>query len=512
MELMRLIPFFIQGSVSTTFFTSRPFLTVFGFALFARWGLSVMGGDVAASFTPAGLELLSYGNLSSTPWLLSDTILLVLGLLALLEFGAASNDDLRIWYNQSLWLVQPGSSFVVNYTFADTEIVLFLEFFASLLPATPVAVAALGGDMSSAGLSPAAQVGDVLVWIGHIATVVWAGLLATITWLLGRLRGAVVEIVEELDEDNTLGLQTLMHWTETGWTAIGIFILFILPTLALILAGLTIATLFFIRKYFEHRERRMYVPCTNCATSTHPSAPFCPACNLAREEVRQVGLFGQARDALVSEPTAHRLQLMARKRCPCCASRLREKAIQQACASCGTITFGDISEANSFIRALDTRLTRTTIITFVLGMIPLIGLVPAIIYYRLSLIASLRGYIPRSTGCFTRWGVRIINLCLIGLQPIPVLGALVLPLMCLVNYGVYRQVVKQGMTSTLGRTFPPIAAPTAPGQVAGAVSVLPQPQPFDQQPSAGGTCAACGTTWTGNPRFCGTCGNRLQEP
>ncbi|MCG8353358.1 MAG: hypothetical protein MI924_36800 [Chloroflexales bacterium] len=482
MEITRLLPLFIQGTASTTFFTSRPFLTVFGFALFARLGLSISGADAVARFAPAGIELASYGGLAATPWLLGDTVLMILGLLALFELGAASSDDLRFWYNQSLWLVQPGSAFVVTYTFADTEVTLFLEFLASLLPVTPVTVAALGSDVGTAGFSPAAPLDAALVWLGHILTVVWAGLLAAIAWVLGRVRTAVAEIIEEIDEDNTLGLQTLMHWTETGWTAIGTLIMFVLPSLALIMAGITIATLFFIRRYFEHRERRIYIACANCATPTHPSAPFCPACHLAREEVRQVGLFGQARDTPVVEPTTHRLQLMARKRCPSCASRLHAKAVQQSCESCGTTTFGDISGANSFIRMLDAKLTRTTLITFVLGLIPLAGLVPAMVYYRLSLISSLRSYLPRSIGCLTRWGVRVLNIFLIMLQSIPGIGMLAMPLMCLTNYGIYRQVFTSSAQGTLGSAA-----------VAQAVD-----------------CPGCGAPGQGARRFCTQCGRQLQ--
>lgn len=469
MEAARLLPFVFQGFASTTFFTTRPFLTVFGFAFFAR-------------FLSTWLELEGYGSLSSTTWLTVDTVILVLFLLALLEFGATTSDDLRFWYNQTLWLVQPGSTFAVNFTFAGSEVTFFLEFLASVLPTAPVAVAAVGSDFGAGGLSPAAQFGDALVWLGQVLAVLWAGMLAAITWVLGRLRAGVVEVIEELDEDNTLGLQSLMHWAETGWTFIGVVVLFIFPALALLMAGLTVATLFLIRKYFEHRERRSYVPCGQCSTPTHPSAPFCPSCKLAREQVRQVGLFGQARDTLVADPTAHRLQLMARKRCPVCASRLRAKALQQTCQSCGATTFANMSEVNSYIRVLDAKLSQTAIMSFALGLIPLIGLIPAMVYYRLSLISSLRSYLPRSMGCLTRWGVRLLNIFLIGLQAIPGIGAVAMPMMCLTNYWVYKQVFTGAAHGAL--------QPAAPTQTM--------------------ACPNCGAPGQHAQRFCTQCGQQLQ--
>lgn len=66
---------------------------------------------------------------------------------------------------------------------------------------------------------------------------------------------------------------------------------------------------------------------------------------------------------------------------------------------------------------------------------------PGIIYYRLSLIASVRRYLPRHVGCLTRWGVRLLNLSLITLQPIPGLGALTLPAMCISNFYIYQAVL-----------------------------------------------------------------------
>ena len=85
---------------------------------------------------------------------------------------------------------------------------------------------------------------------------------------------------------------------------------------------------------------------------------------------------------------------------------------------------------------------KTLGICFALSFIPVFGLIPGILYYRLSLISSLRIYVPLSTGCLMRWVIRIINLILLGIQWVPLLGSLTLPLMCLVNYQVYRKVLE----------------------------------------------------------------------
>ena len=51
----------------------------------------------------------------------------------------------------------------------------------------------------------------------------------------------------------------------------------------------------------------------------------------------------------------------------------------------------------------------------------------------------MRGYIPPMRGCTTKWVVRVIHFAVIVLQPIPLLGALVLPFMCWSTYAIYRR-------------------------------------------------------------------------
>ena len=89
------------------------------------------------------------------------------------------------------------------------------------------------------------------------------------------------------------------------------------------------------------------------------------------------------------------------------------------------------------------KLPRTLLISAAFGVIPVIGLIPGVIYYRLSLIASLRYYVPRSASMLSRWFARIVTFLMICLQPVPGVGAVTLPLMCLVNYWVYSATLRR---------------------------------------------------------------------
>ena len=99
---------------------------------------------------------------------------------------------------------------------------------------------------------------------------------------------------------------------------------------------------------------------------------------------------------------------------------------------------------------------KTLLVCLLLGAIPVLGVIPGVAYYRLNLVAGLRGYIPPLRGCTTKWVVRLIHFGVIALQPIPLVGAVVLPFMCWSTYAIYAR-------SLAGRATEDLAALPAPG-------------------------------------------------
>lgn len=488
-----------QGLSSTVLFASRPFLTGFVIAAVARVGYEafvrpaetarLLGADQGAT------AALTFFNFAAESWLISDVALTIFAVLAIAEVAALFSEEGRHWHGELAGMFQLGAAGAVNFSLVDGQAAQLMGLMLAGLPAT------LASAVSLVDAHALAQTGGLLAWVGHALALLWAGLTAGAAWVVGAMRGALVGALAELDEDDTLGIQTGLAWLENVWVVAGVLFLVVLPALALILFGLTALGLYLARRSFEARERKTLLACAACGASMHPSAPFCPSCRAANPQPRQVGLFGQAKAAPAADPALHRVQLVARKRCPVCATRLKERAPQQACSACGTLTFADISQVNTFLRAIDRRLPQTMAVSFAFGLIPLIGLVPGIAYYRLSLVASLRGYIPRNIGCLARWGVRLLNLVLIAFQPVPLIGAFLLPLMCALNYAVYRQVVYGSATARLARAFERPAVAPAPGAVA-----LPAPAgPADTR-----TCPSCGARASPGYRFCTHCGSPVE--
>ena len=94
--------------------------------------------------------------------------------------------------------------------------------------------------------------------------------------------------------------------------------------------------------------------------------------------------------------------------------------------------------AQDYIAAIDRRVPWVLVVCFLLGLIPVLGVIPGVIYYRLSIVAPFRRYMPPGRGILIRWGVRLAVLILVAFQWVPVAGGLVVPAMALINYVAYR--------------------------------------------------------------------------
>lgn len=527
MDFAALLSFTSTSPTTVPAIASRPFTTAFVLTCFGRLIYEAQIGTIGPWVTVGGVPLAEVQGMSLPFWLISEVMLVLFGLLTVAEWYSDYNEDARALLEDAKTnFVKPGVAGMLQFGLVQGQAATVLELMAQHLPAGTLAwlySVSPGVAMASLGPAETMQVA-ALGWVVTLVAGVWAALMAGLTWIVAGLRQGAVELIGELDADDSLGLMKLFSLAEGGWTVTLMVILVFLPVLALALAGLTVLGLFVVRKWFEQRDERSKVGCASCGNRMYPTALFCPACRQANHAPRAVGVFGQARAVEATDRTAHRLNLIARKRCPTCATHLSARAIRQTCTTCGTTTFGDVSEANVYLRTLDKKLPQTLVLCGLLGFVPVLGLVPGIIYYRLSLIASLRAYIPRTTGCLTRWALRFATLLLIGLQPF-MLGWLTLPAMALLNYYVYRAVFAAGFNSFATGPASQGGVPLT-GAVAlagGPAMALPapavayispplaeaEPTPSSTAAATPGVCGACGTQSALNHRFCVTCGRPL---
>lgn len=390
------LPAILYTLSSIPLFASRPFLAAFATALVSRFGTELpwIGDHAIVVSLHAG-----------PAWFQSTTCLVVLGVLAALEVLSARSPEVRQILEQVDGIVKGVVAALVSFAVIDGDTARTID------------------ALRKAGFSEA------------LLPVLAGGA----TFALAGMRRKVIELVTDIDDGDDLGLQSLLAWVEDGVTVLGVLFLLVFPVVAVVLAALAVLGIDLLRRRAERREERSRIPCAVCATPILPHASGCHACGREVVASPAVGVFGQARDRPGADRERHAFELAARKRCPLCATRLKRRTLSQPCPTCGRVTFASRSEFERYLAGMQARLPRTLLVALVLSAIPLLGIIPGVIYYRLNLVAGLRGYVPPLRGLTTRWAVRALHVGVIALQPIPLVGAGVLPFLCWSTFALYRR-------------------------------------------------------------------------
>lgn len=379
------------------------------------WAYFQQHGYFNFFFNISGLEFRVF--LEYPEWLTAWPTLLTLGLLSLAE-----------------WRLENSSTWIKLVESFDGPIKgLFQIFFSQWVLVKATVTAAL--LITSAGFGM-----DAL----------WAIPPALAIWVLADFRRRGFSLLTEMDEGDDLGLRKLLTQVEEIGIAATAFFLAVVPLVALALSLSAIGILVLIRIYVAYREQQIQVPCPQCNTLNHPCALECKQCGHAFEEPAGISLFNQPTDKLVTDLVQHRLHLLCRKRCPQCATQLPKLAIRQPCPGCQTETFSTIEQAQQLDHYLYWKFPKVLLVVSLFGFIPLLGLIPGIMIYRLNLIAGYRGYLPHTRGCFVRVLERCSFLILVMMQGIPIVGAISLPMLCFLHTAIYRTGFRQECARAFG--------------------------------------------------------------
>lgn len=415
----------LQTMSTIPLFASRPFLAAFVLGMLARYG-----GLLPFVEDSSGLA----GLASAPEWFIHPYTLLVLGMLALLEIIATKNNEVRQLMRSVDSTFKAVVAFLITFSLVNGESIGILEGFATAAPGIPLAAAFVDFEA-------------VLAWI--VPFIMAAGV-----WFVAHIRGEILGLLMDSDQEDHLGLQNILSWAEDFTVVWGTFVVVLFPVLALIIAALTIGGLFATQKYLEHLDEQSKVACPTCGTLMYPTATRCHTCHTDNPNVMQPGWFGEVTTTPARNLSKQPIYLISHHRCPSCAVRLPKNTIQQSCPTCDTITFSNAADVNRYIRMMQKRLPFVLIVSVLLSAIPLVGLVPGIIFYRVALISSLQQYLPRTVGCLTNWPVRLLNIGLIALQPVPGLGVFALPLMVVSNFAIYQQMLVRSRDNLFRRDTP----------------------------------------------------------
>ena len=391
MDLASLI--YLTGT--SGFFTSRAFIPAFFTSVFLRYGhLFPTLGD---------LEFIQATG-SEPTWFTSNYTILALGVLSIIEIGATKIPEAQELLDGVHKYSKSGLAALTAAGVLSTRDASFIE-----------------STISQAGTF------DMVV----------AGCMAGIVFFFNTLRSGFMDILAMSDPDDDMGIRTLISWFEDLWASFGIVLLLVYPLVILIVLGVVLTLLYLARKFALRKEERSRIPCASCGEMIYACATSCPKCHTDNSHPKDVGFFSQTIDREAQPGKDHEFRLISKRRCPKCATRVEERKVPQTCPVCKNTVLGDPADQQAYIAKVRNRLPKVLGITFVLSLLPVIGIIPGIIYYRIQLVAPFRAYIPAGRGLALRWMIKLIFIILIALQLVPGLGGFMVPIMALISYGVY---------------------------------------------------------------------------
>lgn len=400
------------------FFTSRAFIPAFFTAAMIRYGhlLPFLGDQ--EFFKATGGE---------PTWFTSNWTILALGVLSLVEVGATKIPEAQELLDGVHKYAKTGAAALAAMGVLGSKDVGFIE-----------------QTISQAGVL---DTGIAAVFAGAV-------------YFFNTLRSGFMEMLMMADPDDELGMRTLISWFEDLWSSFGIYLLILYPLFIVVVLGIVLASLFLARKWAEHKEEASRIPCPACQELMYACANACPHCHAPVEKPLDVGFFGQTVQRPAQPRKDHQLRLISKRRCSECATRITERRLPQECPACHHQILADPADQAAYVAKVRNRLPKVLGISFLMSLVPVLGIIPGIIYYRIQLIAPLRTYIPASRGFVLKWVVRLVFLVLISAQLVPGLGGFMVPTMALISYLLYSSYFTRMMAERTAAAVKP--APGAP--------------------------------------------------
>ena len=388
----------LQALSSTGAFASRAFLPLLLFASIARWPQVVAW----IPLVPDRPIVLS----QHLQWLTSPWCLGTLAVLALLEALAERDSDARQILQEIDAPLKAIVAFVTAFALVDGESAAVLRRVAEL----PVV---------ASGFSPE----DPRTALALGFAILVGGLTFSLAWW----RSMVFREARDVADDFHLGKP--IAWLEELWSAGSVLLAILAPVIAIVVALAGLAGLRLIQLALERAAERGRRPCASCGSSVLPAAAACPACGAAADPLAPAAgrLWPDRLLARRGDRDRDReMELFGRGRCPACAER-RDPAdlLAHRAHPCGWP--GRAGESRAWSRELlahvRARVAPLALVAGLLGLLPVVGTVAALVMARARIGAPLRRCLPAKERLKARWTVRLLAIPLLLGSGIPVVSA-----------------------------------------------------------------------------------------
>ncbi len=372
------------------------------------------------AFLPALITILSYRFPEYIPfvqtsfqvspeasWFFTDVSLYIFLTLSILEMAATKNPDIRQFLDPFMEKVKMVVAVGVNLSLLDPETL------------------AVVNQVSLAGFS---------------LSQLWALLSGAIVYNVSTMRSAFYEFLTDFDEDDDLKLQLLLTTFEDLFVIVGVVLLIAIPLLVVSVVGLLLLLFHFQQRRLEALEESTKVPCAHCGELILPAATQCQRCHNAVEAPKAIGHLGQMSAKPAESRQKQEVELVAARRCPHCAEKIKRGELQQHCL-CGCVIHAD--HYRGLLAEKRRELLPALAILALVGLVPVAGMIAAILYIKMLFIKPLKQYLPRNTIVGGKLLLRLVTLLFIPLQAIPFAGAIIPPLLLLLNYFLWTKLFRE---------------------------------------------------------------------
>ena len=403
----------LTGVNSVGLFASRAFVSAFAVAAVLKFGPDI------GFINNTGL----LAQVHSVPsWFTHDITVTMLGLLALLEIAATKSPDARAILIEVDQYLKSGMAFVSTLAVGGILSAQDKEVLDTIISWQEPVRAGLG-DSAVNLLVAGMTAGGV-----YVSCIVRRNLLGTLA---------------EADPDDDTMIGGLLSWLEDIWALFGTMLLILFPIVMLTLSAVLFASIALLQWRAKRKEEKSKVACGSCGEPMYRSAVTCPSCQSPNAAVHAVGWLGQSKNKLVSDPAGQPVRLTQKQSCPVCATHLQPRQMRQTCPTCAHELFEIEAASKSYLSTLDQRYPKLLIVTALLSLIPIVGLIPAIMVYRLRLISPLRRYLTLTRRVPLSFGLKLLFIVLIWVQVSPGVGAAAVPIMASTSYGTYRRSLRK---------------------------------------------------------------------
>lgn len=377
---------------NSSFFASRAFLPALMLILTYRFHEYIPFVNAGGSYT------------AEQSWIFSNAALYTFLALTVLEFIAVKNQDVRE---------------LLEGVMSKARVLVAVAVNLSLLTPETVAV------MEQAQLA------------GFSFIQLFAIISGAIVHTVGLIRLEIFELIQDFDEDDDFKLQFGITLLEDLLIIVGILLLVAIPLLVI---GLTLIVLLLIKlqqRHYSKVEDASRIPCPACGKRILPAATECFNCGTYITKPHELGHFGQMTGKVNNKPEMQKLHLLEARRCPHCAEKLPKNSMTHICNTCGkSICKVDHEKLTESKRA---QLPFAYVGLTLVGLIPIIGMVCAILYMKFTFIKPFKQYLPSNASFWNRIVINILTFFMMFIQAIPFAGALIPPLLLFINFSVWEK-------------------------------------------------------------------------